>query len=268
MVVASVATIGAISAASGIVVGSTCTVTCVGPRMLSTTAPPRSPSSRPTASSTAAVERRRGAVVPSPALLRTMRRTPEPGAECGDRHPLMLAAVDHVGRQHTDEHDGDPDRGDRRRLHAVHEPSTGDDRAGAGGGHPPYTPPVAAGIVVVSLTSAMTRRYETRSGHVIGPWSGPHLHPRLEASSENDADGARTARSANARAGEDLGNGTWATRSDRCCSELSRWSGANGGPWRYGRTWAGQVTSRAPASPSSARDRSPRGHSARSSRRS
>ena len=30
-----------------------------------------------------------------------------------------------------------------------------------------------------------------------------------------------------------------ATRSDRCCSELSRWSCPNGGNWRYSRTWGG-----------------------------
>ena len=30
-----------------------------------------------------------------------------------------------------------------------------------------------------------------------------------------------------------------ATRSDRCCTELSRWSCPNGGNWRYSRTWGG-----------------------------
>src|SRR6202011_3195783 len=28
-------------------------------------------------------------------------------------------------------------------------------------------------------------------------------------------------------------------RSDRCCNELSRCSGPNGGNWRYSRTWGG-----------------------------
>ena len=38
---------------------------------------------------------------------------------------------------------------------------------------------------------------------------------------------------------ETLTSPTYATRSDRCCSELSRWSGPNGGNWRCSRTSGG-----------------------------